>query len=235
MDKIRDLFTAAETGDLDAIEKIIEEANDNTLIESLNSENITPLAAALYSGQADALQIIINNGAKLNVPGRDGKTTIEWAREQGEDCETAALLLLTDYMDRLYNTAVWWQNLEEEKEKVLKKADDDYIEPTPNCDACGCIISSSDSTLMLLEEALSTRNYTDKLVDQAIKILPPDKKINDREKLRQLITSQIRDKNMSSNYTVCNSCRDRFFSDIIFGKNRKFILESIDKLFKDQL
>ncbi len=231
MDNISELFTAAETGDLDTLEKILSE--NTGLLESVNSKNLTPLAAALYSGQADALQFLINNGAKLDVPGRDSKNTLEWAREQDESSEAAAVLLLTDYMDRLYNTAVWWKKREESiaagKEKI------DNINLDASCDSCGCIISHQDSTLLTLNEALSAVKYTDRLVDQALKILPPEKKLGSREDLAELITGQIREKNMSSTYMVCNSCRDNMFSETIFGKNRKFILESIEKLFKDQI
>ena len=227
MDKKNKLFTAAENGDLDTLENLIEE--NSSLLKEVNSENLTPLGAALYSGQADALQLIINNGAELNVQGKDGKSTFEWAREQDENCETAALLLLTDYMDRLYNTTVWW-----EKQKTGEnKKSDKIIEA--NCDSCGCIIRDGEGILLTLDEALSTKRYTDRLTDQAVKILPPEQKIGSREEITELITSQIREKNMSSTYTVCDSCRDKLFSDTVFGKNRKFILESIDKLFKEQL
>jgi ankyrin repeat protein len=235
MDKIKDLFTAAENGDLDTIERIIIEAKDISLLESLNDENLTPLAAALYSGQADALQILINNGAKLNVPGRDGKTTLEWAREQDEDCETAAHLLLTDYMDRLYNTAVWWQKFEENLEKDKKKREEGHVALVPNCDACGCNINPNDSITLTLDEALSADKYTEKVLDHVIKMSPPKNKMDDREELKKVVIKQIRENSISSSYTVCDSCRDRFFSDTIFGKNKKFIIESIDKLFKDQL
>ncbi len=71
MDNNKALFTAVENGDLDTVENILSEHND--LLEAENSENLSPLAAALYSGQADMLQLIINIGGKLNVPGKDGK------------------------------------------------------------------------------------------------------------------------------------------------------------------
>ena len=71
MDNNKALFTAVEKGDLDTVENILSENND--LLETVNSENLTPLAAALYSGQADMLQLIINIGAKLNVQGKEGK------------------------------------------------------------------------------------------------------------------------------------------------------------------
>ncbi len=231
MDNIQDLFKAAETGDLDTIERILTE--DIKLLESVNSDNLTPLAAALYSGQPDALQFLINNGARLNVPGRDGKTTLQWAREQDENCETAAVILLTDYMDRIYNTAVWWNKREERVAEGKEKVGN--IDLDANCDSCGCILDYSGSTLLTLDEALSTDKYTERITDQALKMLPPEKKIGTREEITEMITKQIREKNMSSTYMVCDSCRDNLFSETIFGKNRKFILESIDKLFKDQL
>ncbi len=46
-------------------------------------------------------------------PEKTEKMTLEWAREQDETNEASAALLLTDYMDRLYNTAVWWKKREE--------------------------------------------------------------------------------------------------------------------------
>ena len=231
MDRTQALFKAAETGDLDAIENIL--AEDSELINAVNNENLTPMAAALYSGQTDALQLLINSGAKLDVPGREGKTTLEWAREQDENCETAADILLTDYMDRLYNTAVWWKKREERVAEGKEKIGP--IDLDANCDSCGCIINHRESTLLTLEEALSTAKYREKLVEQAVKILPPEQAQGTKEEIAELITKQIRENNMSSTYTVCDSCRDSLFSETVFGKNREFILESIEKLFEDQI
>ena len=231
MDRTQDLFKATETGDLDKIENIL--AENSELIETVNNENLTPLAAALYSGQPDALQFLINSGAKLDVPGRNGKTTLEWAREQEPSCETAADLLLTDYMDRIYNTAVWWKKREERVSEGKEKLGP--IDLDANCDSCGCIINHSESTLLTLDEALSTEKYREKLVEQAVRILPPEQSGGTQEELAELITKQIRENNMSSTYMVCNSCRDKLFSETVFGKNRSFILDAIEKLFKDKI
>ena len=231
MDRTQALFKAAETGDLDTIENIL--AENSELTGAVNDENLTPMAAALYSGQADALQLLINSGSKLDVPGKNGKTTLEWAREQDETCETAADLLLTDYMDRIYNTAVWWKKRDERVAEGKEKIDS--VDLDANCDACGCIINSRDSILLTLDEALSADMYRKKLAEQAVKILPPEQSGKSMEDIAELITKQIRENNMSSTYTVCDSCRDKFFSETVFGKNRKFILESIEKLFKDQI
>ena len=231
MDNIKALFTAVEKGDLDTVENMISENND--LLEAVNSENLTPLAAALYCGQADMLQLIINLGAKLNVPGKDGQTALGWAREQDEKNEAAAALLLTDYMDRLYNTAVWWKKREERVAEGKEKIGN--IDLDANCDSCGCILNFEESILLSLDEALSTEKYTDRLADQAVKILPPEKAKLNKKEIVELICKQIRENNLSTSYMVCESCRDKLFSETIFGKNRKFILESIEKLFKDQL
>ncbi len=231
MDNLKELFKAAETGDLDKLENILE--RNIELLEAVNEENLSPLAAALYSGQADALQLLINSGAKLDTAGRDGITILEWARKQNKENEAAAALILTDYMDRIYNTAVWWKKREERVLEGKEKAGN--IDLDANCDSCGCILNQTESTLMTLDEALSTEEYRKKLTEQAYKILPPKKTQGSKEDITELIVKQIRENNMSSTYMVCDSCRDRLFSHTIFGKNREFILESIKQLFEDQL
>ena len=164
---------------------------------------------------------------------KKGKKTLEWAREQDETNEAAAALLLTDYMDRLYNTAVWWKKREERVAEGKEKIGN--IDLDANCDSCGCILSFEESILLTLDEALSTKKYTDRLAQQAVKILPPKKAKLDKKEIVELISKQIRENNLSNTYTVCDSCRDKMFSETIFGKNRNFILESIEKLFKDQI
>lgn len=121
------------------------------------------------------------------------------------------------------------KELKEGKEKIGN------IDLDANCDSCGCILSFEESILLSLDEALSTKNYTDRLVQQAVKILPPEKAKLEKEEILELICKQIRENNLSTTYMVCDSCRDKLFSETIFGKNRNFILESIEKLFKDQI
>ena len=216
MYNFQDLFSAAEKGDLNTLERILSEKSDAAKAE--NSEGLTALAVALYNSQPDALQLLINNGADINVKGNDSRSTLQWAREQ-EKSETAEILLLTDYIDRLFNTAVWW---EKRKEKEA------------SCDSCGCLIDKDNSTIISIDDALSTQKYLNRIVDQAVKLYPPEI-AKDREELAALLREKIRDNSYSDIYNVCSRCRDEYFSETVFGHSRSFILNSIDKLFKEQL
>ncbi len=72
-----DIWTAAATGNLDAIRQHVAAGVDvNAKAPSIG---VTPLMAAAITGQSDATGLLLANGAKPDIKGKDGSTALHMA------------------------------------------------------------------------------------------------------------------------------------------------------------
>ena len=216
MNKFGDIYTAAETGDLEMLEEIISRHPEK--INEPGSNGLTALAAALYSGQSDALHLLLNHGASKHAEGKDGKPVLQWASDQ-EDNETASTLMAWDYIDRLYETSLWW---------AAAKAEEAV------CDSCAASINPDNSLIMTIDEVFTSGKYSEQIINQALKLKPPEIRNKNREDLLDYIKKIIKESSKSDKYIVCTNCVERFFSPVIFGNSRDFITETVDSMLRDE-
>jgi ankyrin repeat protein len=85
------LHEAAKKGDLDQINRLIEEG---ITVDSLDENNNTPLYIAVGQGHKDVAKLLILKGANVNVVCWRGYTPLHWAAAAlGGESELAELLI----------------------------------------------------------------------------------------------------------------------------------------------
>ncbi|HNQ78279.1 MAG TPA: ankyrin repeat domain-containing protein [Acidobacteriota bacterium] len=92
-DKIINLVSAASTGNIKAIEKLIAQGVD---VNFMGKENVTPLYAMLPSLNLAGFQCLLEHGANPNIPVSSGDSVIWWltaADMPGEPIEMLKLSL----------------------------------------------------------------------------------------------------------------------------------------------
>ena len=57
-----------------------------------SSEGFTPLHIAAIWGRREALNLLLEHGADATIPDADGKTALDWAREESKDACSIKLL-----------------------------------------------------------------------------------------------------------------------------------------------
>ena len=57
-----------------------------------SSEGLTPLHIAAIWGRREALNLLLEHGADATIPDGDGKTALDWAREESGDACSIKLL-----------------------------------------------------------------------------------------------------------------------------------------------
>jgi len=57
-----------------------------------SSEGFTPLHIAAIWGRREAVNLLLTHGADATIPDNDGKTALDWAREEAQDELTIKLL-----------------------------------------------------------------------------------------------------------------------------------------------
>ena len=72
------LYKAAEGNDVARIKQLLAEGADIDLVAGKDQE--TPLHRAITRGSTEAAKILIESGADINKPRRDGQTPLEMAR-----------------------------------------------------------------------------------------------------------------------------------------------------------
>ena len=57
-----------------------------------SSEGLTPLHIAAIWGRKEALNLLLEHGANATIPDADGRTALDWAREESGDACSIKLL-----------------------------------------------------------------------------------------------------------------------------------------------
>jgi len=93
-----DIWAAAATGDIAAIKQHVDFGTDINAKESANGS--TPLIVAAFSGHTDAMRLLVENGAGLDLQNNQGSTALHTA---AFICYPDAVALL---LDRGANTEI---------------------------------------------------------------------------------------------------------------------------------
>ncbi len=217
---VSDFTKAAADGDLETLQKGIEAFKN---IDTPDQDNMTALGKAVLHGQLDAAQMLLNSKASAKVSFKDGKTILQWAREQQND-EIAFLIMLYNYMDRIaYSTNIW-----EKTRKTFKRSDDCRY-----CDICSGKIEEADSLALNLDEVFESPSYTDRLYQQCLSLKAPQFRNKERKEILDYVKDQIKNNNKSDCYMVCNTCTARFFQDIVYGHFQNDILDAVNEIMEN--
>lgn len=212
MTSMKDFYKAAETGDIVSLEKCIGSVEN---IDEPDTDNLTALGKAAYGDQPDAVQFLLNARASSSVQGKNDQTLIQWAREQKEN-DNAKIIMLYDYMDRLYATSQYW-----EKAKRHNGV----------CDICSASITESDSFLISADDVFSSEKYKETLYKQTVDFGKTNfSDLKTKEEILEYLEKQIRNYNENKNYMVCSACAVRFFQQLIFGFYKDYLEEAIDQI-----
>ncbi|MFZ2490573.1 MAG: ankyrin repeat domain-containing protein [Thermoanaerobaculia bacterium] len=85
------IFDAARSGDVAAIKVLLEK--DPALLEARGSMGLTPIGAAILAGQREAVQLLVDAGADLNVhDDGEGFTPLGLAALRGDEAVAALLI-----------------------------------------------------------------------------------------------------------------------------------------------
>lgn len=214
---IADFTKAAADGDIAALQEGIETIGN---IDALDQDNQSALGKAVLAGQLDAAQLLLNAKASAKVNLAEGKTIIQWAREQ-KDNDIAFLILLYNYMDRIaYTTSIW-----EKTRKSFKRPDDCRY-----CDICSGKIEEEDSLALDLDEVFESIPYTDRLYQQCLALKAPQFKNKERKEILDYVKEQIKNNNKSDCYMVCNQCTARFFQNIVYGNCQNDLVDAVNEI-----
>jgi ankyrin repeat protein len=108
--KAKDLWTAAKRGDVEAIERLVQDGHDvNAKKRTLNIEGSTPLHIGAAAGQAEAVRALIKLGARVDAKDDRGGTPLRDAVAEGRGNVVSVLLDLgakINEQDRTGHTAL---------------------------------------------------------------------------------------------------------------------------------
>ena len=215
MDILENIITAVSSGELNKLKELIEKNPD--MVNKTNSNGLTPLAAALLNDKMQETEYLLTKDADKNSSMQIGKTAIEWAKEQDNN-NSAFLLIAWDYLDRLYAAAALW------KKHKIKEA---------ICDVCSARITEDDSTMLTIDEAFMADNYVSIVINQAKKLHPSLLEKKTTDKIKEIIKEQITKATITGRYFVCEECIEKYFLQIIFGKNRDKVFEIVTSMFEE--
>jgi Acyltransferase family/Ankyrin repeats (3 copies) len=89
-EKKSDIWTAADAGDLEAIERHL---TNGATIDGLSGQlGLTPLHCAALAGRSEAVELLIRRGADVNVVAGDGSTPLHGAAFLGHEKTVATLV-----------------------------------------------------------------------------------------------------------------------------------------------
>ena len=214
---ISDFTKAAAEGNLELLQIGIQTLEN---IDSPDQDNQTALGKAILAGQLDGAQMLLNAKASAKVPLVEGKSILQWAREQKEN-EIAFLILLYNYMDRIsYSSTIW-----EKTRKTFKRLDECRY-----CDICSGKIHEDDSLALDLDEVFESIPYTDRLYQQCLALKAPQFKNKERKEILDYVKEQIKNNNKSDCYMVCDQCTARFFQTIVYGNYQKDLVEAVNEI-----
>jgi hypothetical protein len=87
--EVSTIWTAAEAGDLVAIEKYL---SDGVAIDGLDDMHVTPLIRAALADRAEAAELLIRRGANMNAAASDGGTPLHAAAFLGNERTVQSLV-----------------------------------------------------------------------------------------------------------------------------------------------
>ncbi len=215
MDILENIIKSASAGEIEKLKELIEKSPE--MINKSDSSGITPLAAALINNRLDETEYLLSKNADKKSSMGNGQTALEWAKEQ--DSSNAAFLLLAwDYLDRLYEAASIW------KKHKIKEA---------YCDACIARITEQESTMLTIDEAFDSNEYCSRVINQAKKMHPSLLENKSIEEIKKTIIEQIKNSSITGKYFVCDDCTEKYFSEVVFGKNREKVFEIVTRMFEE--
>lgn len=88
----KNMWSAAERGDLPAIERLVSSGHDPNC-KRQTSDAATPLHLAARAGRMEAIRLLVNRGAKINAKDSDGMTALTYALTESQRCDVTGLLL----------------------------------------------------------------------------------------------------------------------------------------------
>ena len=217
MDILDNIITAVSSGEFKKLKELIEKYPE--MVNKSNSSGLTPLATALINDKVDETEYLLSKNAdkKSRMRMENEQTAIEWAKEQDNN-NSAFFLIAWDYLDRLYEAANLWK-----KHKIQEAY----------CDSCIAHITEEDSTMLTIDEAFAVDSYSSKVVEQAKKIHPFFVENKNMDEIKKVIIEEIKKSSITGKYFVCENCIEKYFSQIIFGKNREKVFEITTRMFEE--
>jgi len=216
MDILDNIITAISSGEFEKLKELIEKHPER--INETNNNGLTPLAHALINNRIDETEYLLIKNADKKSCMQNGKTALEWAKEQDNN-NAAFLLIAWDYLDRLYEATNLWKNFK------IKEA---------YCDVCIAHITEEDSLMLTIDEVFSVdNNYSEKIIEQAKKLHPLLLENKSKDEIKGTIKEQIKNSSPTGRYIVCEDCVEKYFSEIIFGKNRDKVFEIVSRMFEE--
>ncbi|MCL2792198.1 MAG: ankyrin repeat domain-containing protein [Spirochaetaceae bacterium] len=215
MDTLDKIITAVSSGELEKLKELIEKHSE--MVNNANSDGSTPLTVALISDKIDETEFLLSRNADKKTCMKDGKTAIEWAKEQDNN-NAAFFLIAWDYLDRLYEaTAIW------KKHKIKESY----------CDVCLGIVKQEESTMLTVDEVFTVDDYASKVVEQVKKQEPALIKNKTDDEIKQVMKEQIKKAAPTGRYIVCEDCIDKYFSQVVFGKNKDKVFEIVARMYEE--
>jgi len=211
MTSILDFTKAAAEGNMETLKAGVSSIKN---IDATDQDNLTALCRAIMNNQFDAVQLLLDSKASTKAKMEDGRSIIQWARDQKEG-DIAMLIMLYNYMDRLCFTSESWA-----------KNKNDYT----FCDTCSVKVGQYDSLVLTIDEVFESETYTKCLYDQCLAMKDPKFKNMSKEELLDYIKKQIKDYNHSDNYVVCNECISRFFQKIVYGNFHEYLVNTVNEI-----
>ena len=77
------IYDAAERGDYDGVQRLLDRGADVNATESVFRE--TPLHGAASEGHRNIVEMLIRRGANVNIVNSDGDTPLYWAASEGHE------------------------------------------------------------------------------------------------------------------------------------------------------
>ena len=214
MNILDDIITAVSSGEFEKLKELIEKNPD--MVNKANSNGLTPLTNALINNKIDETEYLLSKNGDKKSSMQNGKTALEWAKEMDNN-DAAFFLIAWDYLDRLYEAANLW------KKHQIKEA---------YCDVCIARITEEDSTMLTIDEAFAVEEYSSKVIGQVKKIQPLLLENKTLDEVMVTIKEQVKNSSVTGRYFVCEECIDKFFSQIVFGKNRDKVFEIVTRMFE---
>lgn len=209
-----EFFKAADCGDIDKLQEGIDTFKN---IDILDENNMTALGRAVSAGSIDAVRLLLDAKASTAAVYKDEKSILDWARDQ-EEGDIPKLIMLYNYLDRIYNTSVQW-----EKAKIT----------TGYCDICSVAMQEEESLDLTIDEVFKSKKYTECLYENTQMLKKAEFASMNKEQLLDYIKKQIKDRNHSDYYIVCEPCVDRFFQKLVYGHFKEYIVTTVDAMFEE--